>query len=991
MAEAFGQRPPHPGVPRRILLGQLASNGDCLYVTTLARQIKFDNPGCHLTWAVASKCKKILLNNPDIDEFWEIPNATSRENYMGAWWSFEETARQRLAKGDFDTAYFSQILPTNCRNFDGTIRPSVFRAYGAPITVPIRSILRPFDAEVEKAARFAAKHGLSAAGKTILFECACTSGQSFVTPEWALAVAKLVRKRLPDVSIVLSSDVRVSDPDKGIVDGSGLSMRETAALLPYCGIFAGCGSGLTVIASTLEQSPPDLPIMQFLARETSVFASFAEDFKYWNLPNEQFIETCRRSPDSAAEALICLCSRGVAETKRRFHRPAPLSFSSYLALIRDYALTPGRPWDAVQSLRLTVERFGWDGSLREFVNAELIPHLAAQCENNDGGIAFSALMDLYRLLNGGKDRDASKPGLYSISGYEIETLPQPMRISIGSWEEVQRLHGRTRNSITAMNDRLRTGLHHCDFLHQGMSIAESEFTGSWDTVPGHATAWETNSPPLYGLEGNKTAVIAVAAEAAPAAIDLPEVQLPPPSRPPERALWRHLKRAPERVVKRVLRVIGLEELVSQKLRAYKAERRRKKMPAPEIFVAPPVQSEPPKPEVTTPSSSVRTVFVGTADEAKRFEGRCTIDMRLLPGYGKPKYANRFAIRPGEESFLYWLCNGHIDKCDASAVILFGSTRYSTDNLAALQGMLLPKQRIGFPTGEGGISLPKGFIPDGGASNSGISLFIPPASWLRPVYKTPESELPVISVVVPSFNYRKFLAHTLDSVLAQNYPKLELIVLDPGSTDGSRELLEQYRDRIPRMVFEPDSGQSDGIQRGLNMATGDILTWLCADDMLEPDSLHMVAYFSRLYGTDMIAGGCRRINESGETLYTWRNGMPVGIPLRLPAVDLIDISGSFFQGNYFMQPELFFTRRIWEKSGAFLFKSAYYAMDYDLWLRMALAGATIVSVPPLLGCSRVHSQQKTTLHEETCTNPWDYQLGNSLRLYWKIFHTMLTRN
>ena len=133
----------------RILLGMLGSNGDCLYTTAIARQIKRDFPGCHLTWAVASLCRNVLFNNPDIDALWEIPLA-SWSDMDRAWQLFEIEAHSLASSGHFDHVFLTQVSPGRFANYDGTVRPSLFRNYPRQISVPVDVTIN-LDAE-EKAA-----------------------------------------------------------------------------------------------------------------------------------------------------------------------------------------------------------------------------------------------------------------------------------------------------------------------------------------------------------------------------------------------------------------------------------------------------------------------------------------------------------------------------------------------------------------------------------------------------------------------------------------------------------------------------------------------------------------------------------------------------------------------------------------------------------------------------------------------------------------------
>ncbi|MDQ2082190.1 glycosyltransferase family 2 protein [Xanthobacteraceae bacterium Astr-EGSB] len=223
----------------------------------------------------------------------------------------------------------------------------------------------------------------------------------------------------------------------------------------------------------------------------------------------------------------------------------------------------------------------------------------------------------------------------------------------------------------------------------------------------------------------------------------------------------------------------------------------------------------------------------------------------------------------------------------------------------------------------------------------------------------EENWPKISVVTVSFNQARYLEESIKSVLDQNYPHLEYIIIDGGSTDGSVEIIDKYRSRCAAVVVEPDKGQSDALNKGFKLATGDLMNWLCSDDLLEPGALRQVGRNYLRHRADLIAGGCVRIQETrDEELYRHHTSVVMGETARLDPLDILKFMRSWQKGNYFFQPEVFFSRRIWEEAGAFIKPHLFYVMDYDLWLRMALAGASIRHVPGYIACSRVHSQQKT---------------------------------
>jgi glycosyltransferase involved in cell wall biosynthesis len=218
------------------------------------------------------------------------------------------------------------------------------------------------------------------------------------------------------------------------------------------------------------------------------------------------------------------------------------------------------------------------------------------------------------------------------------------------------------------------------------------------------------------------------------------------------------------------------------------------------------------------------------------------------------------------------------------------------------------------------------------------------------------------------------------VLDQGYPDLEYIIVDGGSSDGSRDIIERYRHRCATVVIEPDRGQSDALNKGFARATGEVLTWLCSDDLLEPQSLRRVGEAYRRHPADLLIGGCLRIGETRrQELLRHHCALPMGRTVRLDPLDILRFMRSWQPGHYFFQPEVFFSRRIWEASGAYVKRHLHYGMDYDLWLRMALAGASARHIAPMLACSRVHQQQKTR-----DDHAWYHQFRQLLEEYRDLF-------
>jgi len=130
--------------------------------------------------------------------------------------------------------------------------------------------------------------------------------------------------------------------------------------------------------------------------------------------------------------------------------------------------------------------------------------------------------------------------------------------------------------------------------------------------------------------------------------------------------------------------------------------------------------------------------------------------------------------------------------------------------------------------------------------------------------------PKISIVTPSYNQAQFLERTILSVLNQNYPNLEYIIIDGGSTDGTLNIIKKYENKIAYWISEPDKGMYNALNKGLRIASGEILAYINSDDLYLPNTFFfVVGYFQKNIGTTLIYGDCIFINENGDHLYTYR--------------------------------------------------------------------------------------------------------------------------
>jgi ADP-heptose:LPS heptosyltransferase len=315
--------------PKKILLGMLVANGDCLMATVLAKQIKKDYPGCHLTWAISNLCRQVIENNPDLDAIWEIQLADKKAGEKEGWFSFQREALQKKETGEFDEIFFTQIYPSNVHNYDGTTRGTIYHAYPHPVTADARPVLRLYDDEIKKIFLFAEQNQLNKYKHVVLIECSAFSGQSFVTPEWALAVAGALVQQFNNLLVIISTHLKLDSPHDRIIMGNRLSLRENAELTKYCTLIVGCSSGITWMATT--DWAKQLSMIQFLKRGIGfTFASVAYDHQYWGLDNSQIIETTNEGINDAVELISDVLNKGIVACKPEYHQELRPRFVSLL-------------------------------------------------------------------------------------------------------------------------------------------------------------------------------------------------------------------------------------------------------------------------------------------------------------------------------------------------------------------------------------------------------------------------------------------------------------------------------------------------------------------------------------------------------------------------------------------------------------------------------------------------------------------------------------
>jgi hypothetical protein len=206
-----------------------------------------------------------------------------------------------------------------------------------------------------QAAAFAEAHALPERAHVVLFECAPLSGQSFVTFDYAIEVARLLCARVKDTCVVLSSALSLNALPHGIIDGSTLTYRANAALTRYCDLFLGCSSGITWLCTS--DAATQIPMIQLLTRRASMYGAVVYDLDYWNLPSDHVVELRDPPAALAADCAAAVLTRGVAGARREFHEPLRLEFGHYFEIILP-ALLRGHLGTVAKSLAHTVARHG---------------------------------------------------------------------------------------------------------------------------------------------------------------------------------------------------------------------------------------------------------------------------------------------------------------------------------------------------------------------------------------------------------------------------------------------------------------------------------------------------------------------------------------------------------------------------------------------------------------------------------------------------------
>lgn len=301
----------------RIAILLLNNNGDILYATPVARQIKeIDFPDAHLTWIVAKQCADILKNNEFIDELEIFDLKSIHDIYQGEWENIYQLYKAKLRSGEFDKVFVLQPYDRNFLKYTSCIRKMILDSYPISVNPPLNSIVRLTGEEKIHVQQFVSQHKIEEYTNKILFEFVPGSGQSTISVTDALKMAERIVEGTPSTCVILSSKLELPIKTPNICNANNLTFKENAELINYCTLLLGCSSGITWL-STSEYCKK-IPTVQFINKDVPWFNSLKVDFEINKISSDHVIELYNFDRELVVETVSFCLSNEFRKAKAKY-------------------------------------------------------------------------------------------------------------------------------------------------------------------------------------------------------------------------------------------------------------------------------------------------------------------------------------------------------------------------------------------------------------------------------------------------------------------------------------------------------------------------------------------------------------------------------------------------------------------------------------------------------------------------------------------------
>lgn len=347
---------------QKIALLHLFANGDCLLATTVAKQIRNDNPNCTLEWIISKKCSSIIINNPDIDIVTEI-EIIEGVNIDEIFERELKLVRDKKQRGEYDQVFVTQILKDYFCFYDGIVSSSIYKSFGNPITVDTTPVLINTSDEKKNAKIFSYEKNLKKYNNIVLFECAPKSNQIHFTKEIIYNICKEILKE-KNTCIILSAPTAFNFDEDTIIDGNVLSIRETVALTHYCTLLLGCSSGITWACTSTGAKK--IPQIQILDSKAYIFNPLSINFKKQNKSTTSIIEMTKFDQKKIALCFKDIFSEGFELARQKHNQKVKKQFKLYRGIVSNF-LVKGKFSLTLKFIKMNIAENGLNFAMLKFI------------------------------------------------------------------------------------------------------------------------------------------------------------------------------------------------------------------------------------------------------------------------------------------------------------------------------------------------------------------------------------------------------------------------------------------------------------------------------------------------------------------------------------------------------------------------------------------------------------------------------------------------